>query len=78
MTLEVKNLKKSFDAKDVLCGVDFELTDGIYLLTGASGCGKTTLLRILGGLETADSGNFTKLTVSFMFQENRLFPWLNT
>lgn len=57
--------------------MDFELTDGIYLLTGASGCGKTTLLRILGGLETADSGNFTKLTVSFMFQENRLFPWLN-
>lgn len=77
MTLKVRNLKKSFDAKDVLCGVDFELTDGIYLLTGASGCGKTTLLRILGGLETADSGDFTKLTVSFMFQENRLFPWLN-
>ena len=77
MTLEVKKLKKSFDAKDVLCGVDLELSDGIYLLTGASGCGKTTLLRILGGLETADSGDFTKLTVSFMFQENRLFPWLN-
>ena len=37
MTLEVKKLKKSFDAKDVLCGVDLELSDGIYLLTGASG-----------------------------------------
>ena len=77
MTLEVRNLKKSFDAKDVLCGVDFKLTDGIYILTGASGCGKTTLLRILGGLETANSGDFTNLTVSFMFQESRLFPWLN-
>ena len=40
MTLKVRNLKKSFDAKDVLCGVDFELTDGIYLLTGASGSRK--------------------------------------
>lgn len=69
MMLEVRNLKKSFDAKDVLCGVDFKLTDGIYILTGASGCGKTTLLRILGGLETANSGDFTKLTVSFMFRK---------
>ena len=77
MTFEVKSLKKSFDAKDVLCGVNLELSDGIYLMTGASGGGKTTLLRILGGLETADSGEYQKLTVSFMFQENRLFPWLN-
>lgn len=77
MTLEVRNLKKSFDDKEVLCGVDLELSGGIYLLTGASGCGKTTFLRILGGLETADSGDYQRLTVSFMFQENRLFPWLN-
>lgn len=77
MTLEVRNLKKSFDEKEVLCGVDLSLSGGIYLLTGASGCGKTTLLRILGGLEKADSGDYQRLTVSFMFQENRLFPWLN-
>lgn len=55
--LEVKNLKKSFGDFEVLKGVDFTLEKGeILSIIGASGGGKTTLLRILNFLETADEG----------------------
>ncbi len=78
MNISVNALCKSFGDKCVLDNVSLELHQGIYLLTGASGCGKTTFLRILSGLEKADSGDITKCKVSFMFQEARLFPWLNS
>lgn len=77
MNISVNALCKSFGDKCVLDNVSLELYQGIYLLTGASGCGKTTFLRILSGLEKADSGDIPKCKVSFMFQEARLFPWLN-
>ena len=55
--LEVKNLKKSFGAVDVLKGVSFELEQGqVLAIIGSSGSGKTTLLRCLNFLETADEG----------------------
>ena len=55
--LEVKNLKKSFGNFEVLKGVDFSLEKGeILSIIGSSGGGKTTLLRILNFLETADEG----------------------
>ncbi len=77
MTLSINKLSKNFDDKRVLCDITLELNSGIYLITGESGCGKTTLLRILGGLETPSGGEYTRIPVSFMFQEARLFPWLN-
>ncbi len=56
--LEIKNLKKSFDGHLVLDGISFELKRGdILAILGSSGGGKTTLLRILSGLELYDSGN---------------------
>ncbi|NTI46165.1 ABC transporter ATP-binding protein [Agrobacterium rhizogenes] len=55
--LTIQSLKKSFDGRTVLDGVDVSIEDGkIFTVLGDSGCGKTTLLRILAGLETADSG----------------------
>ncbi len=55
--LEVKNLTKKFGDTEVLKGVDFTLERGEVLsIIGSSGGGKTTLLRILNFLETADSG----------------------
>ena len=55
--LEVKNLKKSFGAVDVLRGVDFSLEKGeVLAIIGPSGGGKTTLLRCLNFLETPDEG----------------------
>ena len=55
--LEVKGLRKRFGSNEVLKGVDLTLKKGeVLAIIGASGGGKTTLLRCLNFLETADSG----------------------
>lgn len=57
MPIEFRNVSKSFPPKDVLAAVSFVLEDGgIYCLMGPSGIGKTTLLRLLMGLEIPDAG----------------------
>ncbi len=77
--IELKNISKSFDDKQVISDFSYDFGEkGIICISGASGCGKTTLLRIISGLEKADSGEVSvngKLT--FLFQEDRLLPWLN-
>jgi len=58
--LEVKNLRKSFGDVEVLRGVDFSLEKGeVLAIIGASGGGKTTLLRCLNFLEKADEGEIS-------------------
>ncbi|MBR5442125.1 MAG: amino acid ABC transporter ATP-binding protein [Clostridia bacterium] len=55
--LEVKDIKKSFGKTEVLKGVSFTLDEGEVLsIIGSSGSGKTTILRCINRLETADSG----------------------
>lgn len=57
LALEVRNLGKSFGKTEVLRGISFTLERGVVLaLIGSSGGGKTTLLRCLNFLETADAG----------------------
>ncbi|MGN0735080.1 MAG: ATP-binding cassette domain-containing protein [Anaerovoracaceae bacterium] len=87
--IEVCGLTKTFEDKCVLDNVNMVLKAGnVTALMGPSGQGKTTLARIIAGLETADSGNviiggredlngsYTCRT-AFLFQEDRLLPWLN-
>ncbi len=58
--LEIKDIKKAFDGKEILKGISFEVHNGeIAALIGPSGTGKTTLLRCINFLERADSGNIT-------------------
>lgn len=77
--IELKNISKSFDDKQIISNFSYDFGEkGIICISGASGCGKTTLLRIISGVEKADSGEVSvngKLT--FLFQEDRLLPWLN-
>ncbi len=55
--IQVKGLKKSFKATEVLKGVDFEVEKGsIFALLGSNGAGKTTIVRILTTLLKSDSG----------------------
>lgn len=55
--LQVKGLRKSFDGKEALHGLDFDVRQGEFLsILGPSGCGKTTTLRILIGLLMPDEG----------------------
>lgn len=64
----------------VLRGVTLSLpAEGITVVAGRSGCGKTTLLRTLGGLEHLDKGEIrfpVNCKIGMVFQEPRLMPWL--
>ena len=88
--LQLQQIRKSFANTEVLKGVDLEAGQGEFItLLGASGCGKTTTLRIIAGLELPDSGqvileghNITdwepnKRDVNTVFQNYALFPHMN-
>lgn len=88
--LELKNIRKSFNSVDVLKGIDLKIKEGEFItILGSSGCGKTTTLRIIAGLEEADEGNVflngqdvgsfvpNKRNVNTVFQNYALFPHMN-
>lgn len=81
MSIIITDLCKTYDDNEVLKNVNITLKDNsIYCLMGASGIGKTTLLRIIMGLERADSGSVSGIdtkSISCMFQEDRLIPYLS-
>lgn len=57
MQITLKNISKSFGEKKVIDNLSFTINSGSFsTLLGASGCGKTTLLRMISGLETPDTG----------------------
>jgi NitT/TauT family transport system ATP-binding protein len=89
--IELKSVGKSFrstagTARSVLEGVDFTLSEGeIVAMLGQSGSGKSTMLRIMAGLLTADAGEVLyrglplyapAQGISMVFQSFALFPWL--
>lgn len=79
LVIEFDRVSKSFDGKQVLKNFSVTFSKGEFVcLLGASGCGKTTVLRIASGLTLPDSGEVKRddtLRQSFIFQENRLLPW---
>jgi NitT/TauT family transport system ATP-binding protein len=75
MDIQICGLNKSFGEKQVLRNFSTRFPQGrISCVMGSSGCGKTTLLNILLGLERQDSGEITGLPerISAVFQEDRL------
>lgn len=85
--LELKGIKKAFGGVPVLNGIDLKVEPGEFItLLGSSGCGKTTTLRIISGLEVPDSGTVLlegadvtntepdKRGVHTVFQNYALFP----
>lgn len=88
--LEIRNLSRSFRKDDgsdlaVLDQISFDVEDKEFVcILGSSGCGKTTLLRLIAGLDEAQSGSIvldgeeirgTSSKVGMVFQEYSLFPW---
>ena len=77
MAIVTENLTKSYGAKLALPPFSLRVEPGeTVCLLGQSGCGKTTLLRLLLGLETPTGGTITGLPegISAVFQEDRLCP----
>jgi sulfonate transport system ATP-binding protein len=84
--LDAQVRTKRFGAKTVLADVEIAIAQGeIVALVGASGCGKSSLLRLIAGLDhdykgsiRLDGRSLGGLTrdIGFVFQEPRLFPWL--
>lgn len=86
--LELKNISKQFGQKTIFDGFNLTVQDGEVLsLVGPSGGGKTTLLRMLAGLESIDSGQVfyngedvgidhleNRNLLGFVFQDFQLFP----
>lgn len=73
--VSIKNISKAYGDKQVLNQISKEFPAGeTTVIMGASGCGKTTLLRILLGLEMPDNGEVIGMPekVSVLFQEDRL------
>ena len=77
MEVRVENLWKSYGGKPVLQDVSFVLRPGVTCVMAPSGTGKTTLLRILLGLERPDRGNVSRCRWSAVFQEDRLLEQLD-
>lgn len=77
--IKFSNVCFSYDGKPVLENLSFELADGKNLLiTGASGSGKTTVLRLILGLNKPGSGSVAAPeNISAVFQEDRLISKLN-
>lgn len=92
--LSLEGVNKSFASTPVLQDINLRLEEGeILFLLGASGCGKTTLLRLIAGFEVADSGSMSirerrifddnqfvpakDRRLGYVLQEGVLFPHLN-
>lgn len=82
--INLRDIHKSYMVEDrrleVLRGINLQIPEkSITVILGRSGCGKTTLLRLVGGLEEADAGEIwfdSKHKTAYVFQESRLMPWL--
>ena len=73
LAVELKNVTKKFNNKTVIDNLSLQLEEKkIYAITGRSGCGKTTLLNIMGGIEKVDEGEVTILGNKNISQKNRL------
>ena len=88
--LSLQHISKNFGEGDVLRDISLDVARGEFVtLLGASGCGKTTTLRIISGLETPDEGSVIlngkdvtdlppeKRPVNTVFQSYALFPHMN-
>ena len=88
--LEIKNLSKRFDDFTAVKNVDFSVEEGgFFSILGSSGCGKTTLLRIIAGFQQESEGDVIirgqsmkgippeKRPVNIVFQNLALFPMMN-
>jgi ABC-type spermidine/putrescine transport systems, ATPase components len=91
VTITIKNAVKRFGNKTIIPDLSLEIKEGeFFTLLGSSGCGKTTLLRMIAGFNTIEGGSFyfnDKLinqipsyqrNIGMVFQNYAVFPHMNT
>ncbi len=89
-SMEIRDVRKSFGAVEVVHGVSVGIDDGEFVvLVGPSGCGKSTLLRMIAGLEEITGGEITiagktvnqlrpkDRDIAMVFQNYALYPHMN-
>jgi multiple sugar transport system ATP-binding protein len=89
-SVDIVNVKKSFDRTEILRGISVTIHDGEFVvLVGPSGCGKTTLLRMIAGLEAITSGDIRigervvndlapkDRDIAMVFQNYALYPHMS-
>lgn len=87
MGLKIENISRTFNGNTAVNNISFEAAPGeIVGLLGKSGCGKSTVLRAISGLDDGYEGTVeingkiskqVEKSAGFIFQEPRLMPWLN-
>ncbi|WP_176057186.1 ABC transporter ATP-binding protein [Paraburkholderia sp. BCC1876] len=77
LAVSVRGLQRRYGKRVVIDALDLDIREGEFIaLLGESGCGKTTLLRALAGLDRPDAGQIrAPERPSVVFQEHRLLPW---
>lgn len=85
--IKISDFSKSFDGKTILENINFTIKKGEFVcIIGSSGCGKSTLLKAISGLDPEHDGSIfingeekkkPSKNTGYIFQENRLFPWLS-
>src|ERR687894_420408 len=86
-SVEIRNVKKAYEATRVIHGVSIDIQDGEFvILVGPSGCGKSTLLRMIAGLENISGGELRigpkvvndvppkERDIAMVFQNYALYP----
>ena len=83
--VEFAGVSKSYGGRTVLDAMDFRIAKGDFVtLIGASGCGKSTVLKLISGLTAPDRGTIhvdgmtpknARQTISYIFQDATLLPW---
>lgn len=75
--LELENISFSYEGESTLIkDISFSLEKNEFLsIVGSSGCGKSTIIKLIAGIEKADSGKIKGLSTGYMPQKDLLLPW---
>ena len=72
--ITIKNITKTYNGIRILKNINYEFKKGLYLITGSSGKGKTTLLNIINGIDKKYSGQVSVKEEIFYFRDKDNLP----
>ena len=74
--LEVENISFTYGEGLLIDNISFSLEKNEFLsIVGSSGCGKSTIIKLIAGIEKTEKGNICGLSTGYMPQKDLLLPW---